>query len=1450
MSSLERWLVNRIQKKGVASLSQEEVSVVHAGLAAFEEEWQAATNNKLPDALRTQIIDRVQKKDASSKFSEVEQVPLFQKAVVSGDVARVRGLLGKSGTPGVQTLLAATDSGKKTVAHMAAKEGYADILQVLADHSAEMGSKDRTGRNPLHIACEYGQPKAVQLLLKLDVPAEAADGLGRNAFHLACCGDSLQSLEYLLARKPKLLNSPDRHQRTGLFYAILNTHQSGAGELLAQRLLEMHAEVNFRDAYRKTALHYACEENRRKCAILLLKHRADPAVQDGINRMTPLQVCQSESLKREIKKFLGIPQDADAAAIMGAGGGGGDSSNTGAALAKAKTGKSVEFEPAANTHQQGYGDGVKVEAAVARAPVALGLSFAQLRDRFIRLMTRVQEGGLQQYEHIKQPHLFTASWMQDVSSHQQLLGLTLSRISGPETAIRVFNLLRPPSHFPAARGDERDILAYYATNGANEDQNKSQVWDGADDPFNLLNATATEQKEHEFSQARKQELIREIFELRQQMESRDCANEELKKRNSELSLKCETYLSPEDVKGYRNELARLRAENTELDLGKQDVGHKLQKVESEARILRQEMEQQAAAAGKFKAELAAAKAQLEREMTRQGEELGWKAVKDRIELQLDELERDKGLLQAKVNDLQRKLEEKGTQSSAELQAEQRRLERRARAAEEVAENERRKAHAAQEQAVGAEMARSEAVAEVEYLKATKAGLEKAASDWEAKYRAVMGQRAQEKYGEVTKLVGLEQDALASRGVTGQAVQIGYSAGSHNAAAPMATVIGGPVAGAAVAQPVSRSSSNSGPAGGRPVAVAVPSSRPPPSGAPQTPGLSTASGQAPVGLQNTGKSNESGTIVGLSPAGAMSSLGGTIRDHGLQTAMDTIDRNRLEDDEFEIEEDDSHSSSTEQIKGTNTGAEASTAGGRGGSVVNPQIERKGTDLNLHKQPGYVDAPAATSGSSAIKSAGAQPPLIDLGDKKGGRKVERMDTIVNPKYREGAHEQAPSISEDVSAELTDIREPVMPEPVKIFPPPAPDTQANNKTKASISSPSSPGETKKVLTGTSASASSTAPTKVAAAVAASGSGVPSKIADIRGELCVRVIGASNLANADTAVGSLSDPFAVVTVATGPSGREARKPLTERTMRHLKFEKRTTHTISDSQYPVWVGGGKNKPFEFKFPIDWPAAELPDASLAELCRAVGSIHVEIYDGDLIGSEFVGGAAIGFSGKKEFPSAGYTQRVIADLSDNNGKAKSLKITGQVVLECTWKPVGLATSPPLLRSVALDSAGLCCPALQQHNVLCGELKVWVKSAAKLESFRKMFGGSSCAPFVKVHVPCVPTSMSAAGKSYPDKASTWQLPTKSGTSAAWDAEHTFFVMWISSSAIAEHTCTIEVFHEAQMSSTFLGELTFALPTARSPRKALGNSTLQKNAAKRAESGKQGELAVDIAFEPFFI
>jgi len=54
---------------------------------------------------------------------------------------------------------------------------------------------------------------------------------------------------------------------------------------------------------------------------------------------------------------------------------------------------------------------------------------------------------------------------------------------------------------------------------------------------------------------------------------------------------------------------------------------------------------------------------------------------------------------------------------------------------------------------------------------------------------------------------------------------------------------------------------------------------------------------------------------------------------------------------------------------------------------------------------------------------------------------------------------------------------------------------------------------------------------------------------------------------------------------------------------------------------------------------------------------------------------------------------------------------------------------------------------------------------------------------------------------------------------------------------------------MSATFLGELSLPIPRQRVGRQPLPNGHLVANPTKRKDSGKQGELMIEYAFEPFF-
>jgi len=127
---------------------------------------------------------------------------------------------------------------------------------------AAIETRERIGRTPLHLACEYGHEKAVECLLHAVANLEARDGLGRTPFHLGCCSENRKVVSILLHSKPSLIHATDKHERTGLNYAVLSRHWSGQD--ITKLLLAKGADVNARDLYGHTPLHYACRRVSRR----------------------------------------------------------------------------------------------------------------------------------------------------------------------------------------------------------------------------------------------------------------------------------------------------------------------------------------------------------------------------------------------------------------------------------------------------------------------------------------------------------------------------------------------------------------------------------------------------------------------------------------------------------------------------------------------------------------------------------------------------------------------------------------------------------------------------------------------------------------------------------------------------------------------------------------------------------------------------------------------------------------------------------------------------------------------------------------------------------------------------------------------------------------------------------------------------------------------------------
>lgn len=259
--------------------------------------------------------------------------------------------------------------------------------------------------------------------------------------------------------------------------------------------------------------------------------------------------------------------------------------------------------------------GQAIPLTTGRVPGSLGAPFQALQARFVQIMERVQEGGLQQMEHIKRPHLFTGSWMIDVASHQQLLGQTLRYVPGPEVAMRVFNLLRPPRGFPQARGDERDILSYYHEHAA-------KSWGGADPYTSALAAMEDEGATH----AGRFELLRAVHEQRRQLEAKDELVEEVRRRADKLEAELQRGLNAEEAKSMRDKLSKAKEEALNRT-GELDESRALARsLEGQVRVLAAQLREEKERCNELIVRQTELQQKIERHLAEKGAEKGWQVV--------------------------------------------------------------------------------------------------------------------------------------------------------------------------------------------------------------------------------------------------------------------------------------------------------------------------------------------------------------------------------------------------------------------------------------------------------------------------------------------------------------------------------------------------------------------------------------------------------------------------------------------------------------------------------------------------------------------------------------------------------------------------------------------------------------------------------------------------------
>ncbi|KAG9350865.1 hypothetical protein JZ751_024754 [Albula glossodonta] len=122
----------------------------------------------------------------------MKKAVLSAKVMKLGNPALAEALLQANADPNVRDPL-----GGLTALHDTARDGYADTLQVLVDHGADVNIQDSDGNLPLHLAAREGNLDVVTFLFPRTAEPMRRNTQGKTAYDMATMHNRLQTAQWI-----------------------------------------------------------------------------------------------------------------------------------------------------------------------------------------------------------------------------------------------------------------------------------------------------------------------------------------------------------------------------------------------------------------------------------------------------------------------------------------------------------------------------------------------------------------------------------------------------------------------------------------------------------------------------------------------------------------------------------------------------------------------------------------------------------------------------------------------------------------------------------------------------------------------------------------------------------------------------------------------------------------------------------------------------------------------------------------------------------------------------------------------------------------------------------------------------------------------------------------------------------------------------------------------------
>ena len=170
-----------------------------------------------------------------------------------------------------------------TPMHYACYKRHLNVVVYLIEHGGNVNERTEDGWTPLLLAAQEGHLSIVECLVEHGAIVNAKYVQGRT--HFASCNSeihqflepytdiciasstgNIRALDYIIKRGESNINTKDKYGKTGMHYAAMKGH------LYAVNLLICNGgDAQMKDKRGRTALHYACEEGHLevvKCLVV------------------------------------------------------------------------------------------------------------------------------------------------------------------------------------------------------------------------------------------------------------------------------------------------------------------------------------------------------------------------------------------------------------------------------------------------------------------------------------------------------------------------------------------------------------------------------------------------------------------------------------------------------------------------------------------------------------------------------------------------------------------------------------------------------------------------------------------------------------------------------------------------------------------------------------------------------------------------------------------------------------------------------------------------------------------------------------------------------------------------------------------------------------------------------------------------------------------------------